>query len=173
MSRQTKRRRHGKVLVLIAASLPVLLGIVGFVVDGGFIASNQRRLQQAADAAATEAAMALMQGDGAAQAIAIAENSIHVRNEFPTAIVTVHTPPVEGDYAGQAGYVHVRASLPSRVSLMHVLDGVLSRTVRASAVAASLDATDGAAIVVLEDDPASPSMTGLDQILATWNVTSL
>ena len=45
-------RRPGKVLVLFTMLLPVLLGLVGLVVDGGLMMAAQRRVQNAADAAA-------------------------------------------------------------------------------------------------------------------------
>ena len=54
----------------------MLIAIVGLVLDGGLMMNECRRLQHAADAAATAAAMDLRQGESANAAITTANNSI-------------------------------------------------------------------------------------------------
>src|SRR3954466_445900 len=59
------RRREGKILVMFALLLPVLLGVTGLVIDGGLLMAAQRQAQNAADAAATAAAMDMYRGNTA------------------------------------------------------------------------------------------------------------
>ena len=67
------RRRPGQTLVLFALLFPVLLGMVGLVIDGGLIMAAQRQVQNAADAAALAASMDRVRGKtDAAHPIAVA-----------------------------------------------------------------------------------------------------
>ena len=62
LSRNTTRRRQaqrGQSLVMIAALLPVLIGMLGLVVDSGYAYSERRQIQNAADASALNGARAL------------------------------------------------------------------------------------------------------------------
>jgi hypothetical protein len=51
-----RRRQNGQVLVLFALGLPVLLGLLGLAVDGGYYFAMRRATQFAADSAARAAA---------------------------------------------------------------------------------------------------------------------
>ena len=51
----------GQVLVLVAAALTFMLGVVGIVIDGGYAFAQQRGSQNGADAAATAGALVLAQ----------------------------------------------------------------------------------------------------------------
>lgn len=55
-------RRQGKVLVLLAITLPTLCGLIGLVVDGGLLLAASRHIQHIADSAATAAAMEKQHG---------------------------------------------------------------------------------------------------------------
>jgi Flp pilus assembly protein TadG len=55
-------RRPGKTLVFFALTLPLLLGMIGLVIDGGLLMASHRQVQNAADAAATAAAMDKFRG---------------------------------------------------------------------------------------------------------------
>src|SRR5947209_3693538 len=65
--RSTDRKRRpghppGKTLILFAFTLPMLLGMIGLVIDGGLLMATYRQAQNAADAAATAAAMDKFRG---------------------------------------------------------------------------------------------------------------
>lgn len=168
-----RRLREGKVLVLLAVTAPVLLGVVGLVIDGGMLASQQRRLQQAVDAAATAAATAVMQGASNGTAVAVATDFVTVKNRLAGASVVVRIPPASGLHAGQAGFVEVEAELNQSIGFMHVLDAVCSRGVKARSVAGAASATSGAAIVVLDPDPAAFSAVGAADVLSSVNASAL
>jgi Flp pilus assembly protein TadG len=61
--RPRRRRQHsGYALVLFAILLPMLIGVIGFVFDGGLMMNDWRLLQGAVDPAATGAATDLRLG---------------------------------------------------------------------------------------------------------------
>ena len=80
-------RRRGTVLVIFALLLVVQLGLVGLVIDGGFLLSTHRQAQNAADAAALAFPMEKLIGQTDATALAAA-NAI------------VQNDPVSGDPVG-------------------------------------------------------------------------
>lgn len=165
--------RSGKVLVLLAILLPSVVGVAGLIVDGGLMMSQARNLQHAADAASTAAAMNLAIGKSVTTARSTANEVVHLGNEMAEASLTVNIPPVSGAYAGRQGYVEVIVEHLYKIRLMHVLDDVLNRTIQARSVAGFDDATDGAAIVVLDPDPADLSLQGLEGYLAGVNLNEL
>jgi len=59
MEQPHEQRRRGQVLVLVALSLLVLLGIVALAVDGGSLYAERRKMQNAADAGALAGARVL------------------------------------------------------------------------------------------------------------------
>ena len=163
--------RQGNVLVLLAIMMPVLIGLLGLVLDGGLMMDECRALQHAADAAATEAAFDLRLGMPASQAEITAANSIHEANQLPTADVTVHIPPISGAYAGTAGYVEVIARAVHRPRFMPVIDGLVERAVRSRSVAGVANVTTGAAVIVLDPDPADLSVPPLSGLPALPTLT--
>lgn len=54
-----RSNERGQVLVLVAAGLAVMLGMVGLVIDGGYALAQQRGSQNGADAAATAGALVI------------------------------------------------------------------------------------------------------------------
>ena len=61
MSQKSRRREAGQTVMVAALAMIPLLMMVGLVVDGGFALANQRRNQNAADAAANAGAVLLME----------------------------------------------------------------------------------------------------------------
>jgi Flp pilus assembly protein TadG len=171
--RYKTQTRRGKILPLLAVAAPMMFGIVGLVVDGGQLASQQRRLQQAVDSAATAAATVLRTGGSSAAATATAVDYVNVQNTLPTATVSVHIPPVTGEFIGQSGFVEVAANLDQTLGFFHVLDGVGQRGVGARSVAGTANATREAAIVVLDPVPASLSVASAADIFAVVNPNTL
>jgi hypothetical protein len=156
-----RRPRHGKVLVMLAILLPTLCGIAGLVFDGGLMMDQRRNLQHAVDAAATAAATDLRLGKSAAVATATAAQFVKVENELPDAEVTVHVPPTQGPFAGRSGYVEVESERTFKYRFMKILNGVTEHAIYARAVAGVEDVTAGAAVVVLDPDPAPVSVLGV------------
>src|SRR4051812_36644532 len=99
--------RIGAVLVMLAIALPMVIAILALVLDGGLMMDQSRNLQHVTDAAATAAAMDLRLGKSQSDAMATAIEFIHDANKLPDATVAVNIPPVNGRYAGEAGYVEV------------------------------------------------------------------
>jgi prepilin-type processing-associated H-X9-DG protein len=93
------------VLIIFALAAMVLVGFVAMAVDAGFLMSERRQAQSAADAGALAAAtdvlrnksLAVVQNAGKAYA---AENA-----DVPQANVTINWPPASGEYAGNMKYV--------------------------------------------------------------------
>src|SRR3954454_16353152 len=97
------RRRPGKTLVMFALLLPVLLGMVGLVIDCGLLMAAHREAQNAADAAAMAAAMANLTGQGEPRAVATALVTQH--NGLSSATLdTFNNPPASGPHARIDGY---------------------------------------------------------------------
>jgi Flp pilus assembly protein TadG len=170
--RSPAERRRGNVLVLLAILLPTLIGIVGLVIDGGLMMDEHRNLQHATDAAATAAAMDLRLGKSSAVATATATSFIRNANQLPDANVTVHIPPVSGKFAGQTGYVEVNATRIYHPRFMPLLDAISDRTLGTRAVAGYASVTAGAAIAVLDPDPAAFSMAPLPTLPALPTLTA-
>jgi hypothetical protein len=105
--------RRGSVLVWLALSAAVLIGIVALSQDGGRMMEERRRAQAAADAAALAAAGDMYANywtnhglDPGGTAGAMAATSA-AANGYPASGVTVNVPPTSGAFAGVAGYVEV------------------------------------------------------------------
>jgi len=146
-------RRQGKILVMVAVMLPMLLGVAGLVIDGGLIFSEHRVLQTATDAAATAVAFDLRSGDSADSFASTADYFVRTGHRINDASVVVNVPPLSGEFAGESGYVEVIASRSYRSRILRLIDGVLDWSLSARAVAGVNDVTSEAAIVVLDPDP--------------------
>jgi hypothetical protein len=168
-----RRRRAAKILVLLAVSVPALVGVVGLVFDGGMMASEQRRLQHAVDAAAVAAAMTLRTGGSTTASTAAAVDAVTVHNELPAAVVNVHIPAESGTQAGAPGSVQVDADVAQQLGFMKFFSGSAQRNVHARSVAAARDATAGAAIVVLDPNPAALSLASAGDVVGQLNPTTL
>ncbi len=112
------RDRKGAVMVLIAVSLFLLIGVTALAVDAGRLYRERRNTQAAADAAADAAGLALYatnekfggrDGDGSARASAI---ELASGNGYAPSTVTVNIPPASGSFAGQLGYAEVIINAP-------------------------------------------------------------
>lgn len=159
LPRPVPRGRRGKVLVLFAIILPVLIGVVGLVVDGGLLMAKHRNLQHFADIAATAAAMDLLRGEPTEAAVQTANWQVY-RNHVTGAAITVNIPPSKGAYAGNPRFVEVILSQPVESYFMQVLGADAFSTVRAESIAGYEPVTDGAAVVVLESDPPAYTIPG-------------
>lgn len=149
-----RRKRAGAVLVWFALLLVMLLGMVGLVIDGGFLMATHRHAQNAADAAALAAAFDLMYGasPGGGQIQATADTYVKTHNGLSDATVTVHIPPTSGHYTG-SGYVEVLVDDPVSTFFIQILPGIdPNQMVRGRAVAGFEMVTSGAGVCVLNPD---------------------
>jgi len=111
---------RGGTTIMVALSVPVVVGGLGVGVDTGAWYMEKRRVQQIADAAALGGARALSAGQNLSTAQAIA-NRDAARNGYTTATgasIVVNSPPTSGVYAGKSGAVEVIVTrrLPSLFS---------------------------------------------------------
>ena len=150
-ARAARRRRAGKALVIFVMAVPVLLGMVGLVLDGGLLMATQRSAQNAADAGATAAAMDLLRGASSGTATTTAttfvQNSSY--NGLSNATVTVNIPPASGSYAGISSYAEVIVTIPFVTSFIQLTGVNSNQTVTARAVAGYEPITSGQGAIVL------------------------
>jgi Flp pilus assembly protein TadG len=130
--------------------LPVLLGLVGLVIDGGLMMSAYRQSQNAADAAATAAALDKLRGSSDAVATRTATVYAQTFNNLPGATVTTNLPPLSGPYAGNPQYVEVIVTYPVKTLFIQVLGVNPDQHVQARAVAGYEATTPPAGIAVLD-----------------------
>jgi len=163
------QHRPGKLIVLLAVLLPVLISVAGLVLDGGLLMVKSRETQHASDAAATAAAAALAWNSGEPEQTA--HEYVQQFNDMPSAIVDVQTPPSAGSYAGRSGFIEVTVEQPYSAHFLANagIFGDLSVTTRS--VAGAEAATAEAAVVLL--DPAPPDITIGSLPLALPSVTPL
>ena len=115
---------NGQTLILVAVSMPVLIGFLAFAIDMGSLYRAKRNLQITADAAATAAALdylyrgSVPSATSAAQAAATANG---VTNGSGGGVVTVNSPPVNGPNASTGGFFEVIVSAPSAVTFISVI----------------------------------------------------
>jgi len=141
--------RRGATLVIVAILLPVLLGVVGLVIDAGLLAIARRQARSAADAAALAATQDILRGKSVETASATANTFVKQYNGLPLATVKVATPPESGPYAGETRYVEVIVRCPVETRLIHILGGDRIRTVAARAVAGYEPVASGPKIIAL------------------------
>lgn len=140
ISERGRGAESGAIAVTLALILPVLIGILGLVLDGGFLFDVKNKMQSAADTAAIGAAVEARRG-GSLSAVMEAARHAAAENAFPNGVagttVEVFVPPVSGRYAGRKGYAEVSISQPHAPFLP--IYGNAPTTVHARAVAGLAD----------------------------------
>lgn len=127
---------RGGTTVMVALTVPVVVGALRVGVDTGAWYVEKHRVQQITDAAALGGARALSTGQNVSTAQAVA-NRDAARNGYTAtsgASIVVNSPPTSGAYAGKSDAVEVVVirNLPSLFS-SYVL-GSATRTVNSRAV---------------------------------------
>ncbi|HEX5166846.1 MAG TPA: pilus assembly protein TadG-related protein [Thermomicrobiales bacterium] len=97
---------QGQVMILFALASLVLIGFVALSIDTGFLMSERRQTQNAADAAALAAAKSLFDGKSG-QMVAAAKAYGADNADVSQDNVTVSWPPASGEHAGDNQYVQV------------------------------------------------------------------
>lgn len=149
----------GKLLILLAISLPMLVSIVGLVLDGGLLMLESRKAQHAGDAAATAAAASMAWGTGDGEQTAI--DYVQSLNGLPSADIGFASPPLAGPYAGRPGYVEVTVHQPYGAYFMGACGFADELSVTTRSVAGSEPATEAAAIVLLDPNPPEVTVQAL------------
>ena len=159
---KTLRSEHGQQFVLVALLLPFLIAFLGLVVDVGNVFVHQRRVQNAADAAAAAAGMVLYpQGRTAALNTA---TYYATRNGYTDngGIVRVwaSNPPSSGAYANNVRYVQVEVQEEvTPIFAAVVWNGTF--TVRGRATAGYTLMALGADLYALKDTPTCDGYTSM------------
>ncbi|WP_236696251.1 pilus assembly protein TadG-related protein [Rhodopirellula islandica] len=157
-------KREGKILVSLAILLPTLFAFTGLVFDGGLIATDQWVQQHATDSAATAAALNLLAGR-ADQMSAVAADVVANGHALGAANVVVHRPPSEGAYQGDSNYVEVVTSDTYGSRFINLFGGLREHPMVTRSVAGVDSVNPGAAIVILDPDPAPLSIADLPTLL--------
>jgi Flp pilus assembly protein TadG len=147
--------RPGKTLVLFVLLLPGLLAWVGLTVDLGLVLSGHRQAQNAADAAATAAAMSLMRGNSQGTALSTANTFVQQYNGLSSAPAlvqgqTFNVPPSQGPYAGNSQYVEVIVKNPVGTWFIQAAGAKSSQWVQARAVAGFPPTISGIGVAALD-----------------------
>lgn len=131
------RSRSGYIVVKFALlDLPMLLGMLGLVIDCGLLWAAHRATQSAADAAAMAAAMAKLSGSRDPQTEATTIVTQWTYNGLSNATLTAfNNPPTEGPHAGNSNYYEVVVSYPVTTLFMPALGVNPNHSVQARAVA--------------------------------------
>jgi Flp pilus assembly protein TadG len=143
--RTSARDQRGQILILTALSMTVLLGMAALSVDASFMYDKRNKLFAAADAAAKLGATEVYRNASVTQAAleAFANQQVITHGLTPGACgtttpgiasVCINHPPLNGPFAGNAGYVEALISETTNTFFGNVL-GILNATPGARAVA--------------------------------------
>jgi Flp pilus assembly protein TadG len=150
--RHAKRARRGKTLAQFILTLPVLLGMIGLVLDSGLLMATQRTAQNAADAGALAAAMDLYRGVSTATAQSTGTTFVQTYNGLSSATVTINIPPTSGPYLNNSKYAEAIVQLPMTTTFIQILGINSSQNVSARAVAGYEPIAAGEGAIVLRPD---------------------
>ena len=121
--RWKRRTTQGAILVWFVLIMPLLLGMTGLVIDAGLLMSSSRHMQTSVDAAALAAARVLADGKSMGQANRAVTEFIQGHHGLSDAKIKVFMPPRDGAYAGEDGFVEVKAEIETSTFLIHLLPG--------------------------------------------------
>ena len=147
--------RRGTILVVTSIVLIALVGLLGLVIDAGQMMTSHRVTQNAADAAATAAAMDLLKGNSNSTATATATTFVQQYCGLSSATVTVNIPPATGPHAESSQYAEVIVSNSIKMRFIQIIGIGSSQTVTARAVA-GVEGSSNAAGVMMLDPTARP-----------------
>src|SRR5687768_17014814 len=150
--RDVGKRRKGTILVVTALVLVALIGLLGLVIDAGLLMTAHRQAQNAADAAATAAAMDMLTGKSDATARATATTFVQQHNALASSTVTTNIPPASGPHQGDANFAEVVVSSPVQARFIQVLGVATTRNVTARAVAGREEVSVAAGVMALDSD---------------------
>ncbi|PQO38515.1 Tad domain-containing protein [Blastopirellula marina] len=143
----------GKILVLAAILMPVLMGIAAIIFDGGKMVVDRRDMQHVADSAALAAGMEIRSEKSVEEVILAAREFAVDYAGYADNEVEVNVPPTEGAYSGSNNHVEVVIRRNYAPLIMVQLDGITSWPIEVRAVAGVEPVTEGAVMVALDPHP--------------------
>lgn len=157
----------GAIAIIMAMSLPVVVGFVGLGVEVGLWFHAKRGLQAAADAAALSGAYERLAGNADSVAVSSAQQAAAVNgyNGGLDDTIDVNVPPESGEFTGDSDAVEVLISREMRLLFSGL---ILDDNVRIDAYAVAILTPGDDAFCVLALDP---STGGAVSIGGTANVT--
>jgi hypothetical protein len=158
---RARASQRGQVLPFVAVCLAILMGFAGLAVDLGYIQSQQRLQQSAADAAAIAGARALIYNDlcpdtTAAQAAATSASANGGFTNGAGSVTVTALTPTGGPFSGNACAVQVNVSSPHPVWFAKIFGFNGTMTTTATAIVAA----SGNGCVYLLDPAASTNFNG-------------
>src|SRR5262249_34219619 len=108
-TRHTQQKRPANTLAIFVLTAPVLVGMVGLVVDTGLLLASQRQAQNIADACALAAAMGLFRGGNSTSATSAAQSFL-TDNGYSTITLNsttgnnINIPPTSGNYTSSGNF---------------------------------------------------------------------
>ena len=100
--------QRGGILVMLAIMIPVIIGILGLVVDGGNLYAAKQRAQTGADAAALAVAHELrIQNTQTYKDAGYEDAALNGFIDGENSKVDIHVPPTSGPHTGKAGCAEV------------------------------------------------------------------
>ena len=160
-----RRDEHGQVLVLTALCMTILFGFMAFAIDVGLLFNDKRKLQNAADAAATSAAIDYMFNTSQTTATAAAKSAV-TANQISNGTVTVnYAPNITTPYHNTTDYIEVIITQPDPTFFMGMFNHK-TVTVGARAVA-GLPGRGNACVIVL-----NPTASGALQLQGSFDVSA-
>lgn len=174
-TRKPAQSRRGIIAVTMAFFLVSLVGVLGLVVDLGLTLTAYRQVQNAADVAATSAAMDLLMGKTVTTATTNATRFVQEYNGLANATVVINNPPLNGPHATTALALQYAEAIVTNTKsnyFVRVL-GIPTSTVQARAVAGYEYVNSGEGVVVM-DPLAWPGLdvSGGGVLRVMGNVTS-
>jgi hypothetical protein len=162
-----EQRRSGMVVVMFVLLLVAMIGVLGLVIDTGFMMASHRQVQNAADAAALAAAVERINGFTEGKAETVAATFVTDYNGLPSAAGPfLRFPPTQGAYTGHDGAVEAIVTIPLQTFFIHILGGPQNYNISARAVAVWDETqTAGAGVIVLDPD----ARPGLD-VSGGWRI---
>jgi Flp pilus assembly protein TadG len=145
---------RGQVMVLISVAMIAIMGMIGVVVDVGYLQHQRNMMQTAADSAAMAGAEELNYGDQVAAGKADAASNGYTNGQASVS-VSINNPPSTGPNTSNATYVEAIVSKPEPTYFLRVL-GFSSVTVSARAVASN---GNGPNCIYVMDPSAASAMT--------------
>lgn len=149
--RSAAGEERGQTLMMAALMLPLLLGMVGLIIDVGFANAAKRQAQNAVDESAVAAAYALQDGYTPAQARTLAQEYT-AGNGYDNAgadvTVTVNVPPLSGPHAADSNYAEVIVGYDAPELFITAL-GQTTGTINARAVAGIAQVPGDYALITL------------------------
>ena len=165
------RSQRGQTLIMVAALLPLILGITGLAVDVGLLYHHKRRMQSAADAAALGGANEMWRNrTGTIVSLGRSQAAANGFTHAGTTVVNVYHPPVSGFYIGNNRYVEATITQPTPTWFMQLF-GWTDVNVTARAVAGAGANGQHCIYALEESEPDGFRMDSSARVQANCGVT--